>query len=69
VPTAGKGGTASAGAVGLGSRPPRRRWVRPGEHAAGLGVHGTPVPLHPENLWIKDVTVMPLARTGRRITA
>ncbi len=31
--------------------------VRPGGHVANIGVHGTPVTLHLETLWIKDVTI------------
>ena len=31
--------------------------VRPGGHVANVGVHGKPVTLHLESLWIKDVTI------------
>jgi alcohol dehydrogenase len=31
--------------------------VRPGGHVANAGVHGRPVTLHLERLWIKDVTI------------
>src|SRR5579863_5317677 len=31
--------------------------VRPGGHVANIGVHGQPVTLHLEELWIKDVTI------------
>ena len=31
--------------------------VRPGGHVANVGVHGAPVTLHLESLWIKDVTI------------
>jgi alcohol dehydrogenase len=31
--------------------------VRPGGHVANIGVHGDPVTLHLEQLWIKDVTI------------
>jgi alcohol dehydrogenase len=31
--------------------------VRPGGHVANVGVHGKPVTLHLEDLWIKDVTI------------
>ncbi|MFC4059663.1 zinc-dependent alcohol dehydrogenase family protein [Planomonospora corallina] len=31
--------------------------VRPGGHVANLGVHGKPVTLHLEDLWIKNVTI------------
>ena len=31
--------------------------VRPGGHVASVGVHGSPVTLHLETLWIRDVTV------------
>jgi alcohol dehydrogenase len=34
--------------------------IRPGGHVANIGVHGEPVTLHLEELWIKDVTI----RTG-----
>ena len=33
------------------------RMVRPGGHVANVGVHGKPVALHLEDLWIKDVTI------------
>lgn len=31
--------------------------VRPAGHVANIGVHGKPVTLHLESLWIKDVTI------------
>ena len=31
--------------------------VRPGGHVANVGVHGKPVELHVENLWIHNVTI------------
>ncbi len=31
--------------------------ARPGGHVANIGVHGEPVTLHLEELWIKDVTI------------
>lgn len=31
--------------------------IRPGGHVANIGVHGEPVTLHLETLWIKDVTI------------
>ncbi len=31
--------------------------VRPGGHVANIGVHGQPVTLHLEELWIKNVTI------------
>ena len=31
--------------------------IRPGGHAANIGVHGLPATLHLEELWIKNVTV------------
>lgn len=37
-----------------------QRIVRPGGHIANIGVHGTSVEFHLEDLWIKNVTV----RTG-----
>ncbi|MFF2654433.1 alcohol dehydrogenase catalytic domain-containing protein [Streptomyces sp. NPDC058045] len=33
------------------------RMVRPGGHVANIGVHGEPVTLHLEDLWIKDITL------------
>jgi len=33
------------------------RLVRPGGHVANVGVHGKPVTLHLEDLWIKNVTI------------
>lgn len=33
------------------------RLVRPGGHLANIGVHGSPVTLHLEELWDKDVTI------------
>lgn len=31
--------------------------IRPGGHVANIGVHGKPVTLHLEHLWIRDVTI------------
>jgi len=31
--------------------------VRPGGHVANIGVHGKPVPLHIENLWIQNIVI------------
>ena len=31
--------------------------VRPGGHVANTGVHGSPVTLHLETLWIKSITI------------
>jgi alcohol dehydrogenase len=31
--------------------------IRPGGHVANIGVHGEPVTLHLETMWIKDVTI------------
>lgn len=31
--------------------------VRPGGHVANIGVHGRPVTLHLESLWMRDITV------------
>jgi alcohol dehydrogenase len=31
--------------------------IRPGGRVANIGVHGTPVTLHLEKLWIRDVTI------------
>jgi alcohol dehydrogenase len=33
------------------------RLARPGGHIANIGVHGGPVTLHLEDLWIRDVTI------------
>ena len=33
------------------------RLVRPGGRIANVGVHGKPVTLHLEDLWIKDITI------------
>ncbi|MFR9793196.1 zinc-dependent alcohol dehydrogenase family protein [Streptomyces sp. MB22_4] len=33
------------------------RMVRPGGHVANVGVHGKPVTLHLEDLWIRNVTI------------
>ncbi len=33
------------------------RLVRPGGHIANVGVHGAPVTLHMEDLWIRNVTI------------
>ena len=33
------------------------RLVRPGGHIANIGVHGEPVTLHLEDLWIKNITI------------
>ncbi|WP_314174733.1 alcohol dehydrogenase catalytic domain-containing protein [Streptomyces winkii] len=33
------------------------RMVRPGGHVANVGVHGKPVALHLEDLWIRDLTI------------
>ena len=33
------------------------RLVRPGGHVANIGVHGEPVTLHLEDLWIRDLTI------------
>ena len=31
--------------------------IRPGGHVANVGVHGSPVSLHLEDLWIKDISI------------
>ena len=31
--------------------------IRPGGHVANIGVHGTPVTLHLEDLWIRNITI------------
>lgn len=33
------------------------RLIRPGGHVANIGVHGRSVPLHLEDLWIRNVTI------------
>lgn len=33
------------------------RLIRPGGHLANVGVHGSPVSLHLESLWIRNVTI------------
>jgi alcohol dehydrogenase len=33
------------------------RLARPGGHVANIGVHGEPVTLHLEDLWIRDLTI------------
>jgi len=33
------------------------RLVRPGGHVANIGVHGKPVTLHLEDLWIRNITI------------
>lgn len=33
------------------------RLIRPGGHVANIGVHGKPVTLHLEDLWIRNVTI------------
>ena len=33
------------------------RLVRAGGHVANVGVHGNPVTLHLESLWIKNITI------------
>jgi alcohol dehydrogenase len=33
------------------------RIIRPGGHVANVGVHGKPVTLHLEDLWIRNVTI------------
>jgi alcohol dehydrogenase len=33
------------------------RLARPGGHVANIGVHGEPVTLHLEDLWIRDITI------------
>ena len=33
------------------------RLIRPGGHIANIGVHGEPVTLHLEDLWIKNITI------------
>ena len=34
-----------------------KRQIRPGGHVANIGVHGAPVTLHLEDIWIKDLTI------------
>jgi len=56
--TGGLGADVSIEAVGLPATFEQAvRLARPGGHIANIGVHGQPVTLHLEELWIRDVTI------------
>ena len=56
--TGGLGADVTIEAVGLPATFEQAvRLARPGGHIANIGVHGQPVTLHLEELWIRDVTI------------
>jgi alcohol dehydrogenase len=56
--TGGLGADVSIEAVGMPATFEQAvRLARPGGHIANIGVHGEPVTLHLEELWIRDVTI------------
>jgi alcohol dehydrogenase len=56
--TGGLGADVSIEAVGVPATfEQAARLARPGGHIANIGVHGEPVTLHLEDLWIRDVTI------------
>jgi alcohol dehydrogenase len=56
--TGGLGADVSIEAVGMPATFEQAvRLARPGGHIANIGVHGEPVTLHLEDLWIRDVTI------------
>ena len=56
--TGGLGADVSIEAVGVPATfEQAARLARPGGHVANIGVHGEPVTLHLEELWIRDVTI------------
>ena len=56
--TGGLGADVSIEAVGVPATFEQAvRLARPGGHIANIGVHGEPVTLHLEELWIRDVTI------------
>lgn len=56
--TGGRGADVAIEAVGIPSTFELcTELVRPGGHVANVGVHGAPVTLHLERLWIRDVTI------------
>jgi alcohol dehydrogenase len=56
--TGGRGADVAIEAVGVpASFELCTQLVRPGGHVANIGVHGKPVTLHLESLWIRDITV------------
>jgi alcohol dehydrogenase len=56
--TGGLGADVTIEAVGLPATFEQAvRLARPGGHIANIGVHGEPVTLHLEELWIRDVTI------------
>jgi alcohol dehydrogenase len=56
--TGGLGADVSIEAVGVAAAFEQAvRLARPGGHVANIGVHGEPVTLHLEDLWIRDLTI------------
>ena len=56
--TGGLGADVSIEAVGVPAAFDQAvRLARPGVHVANIGVHGEPVTLHLEDLWIRDLTI------------
>jgi alcohol dehydrogenase len=56
--TGGLGADVSIEAVGVPAAFEQAvRLARPGGHVANIGVHGEPVTLHLEELWIRDLTI------------
>ena len=56
--TGGLGADVSIEAVGVPATFEQAvRLARPGGHIANIGVHGEPVTLHLEELWVRDVTI------------
>jgi alcohol dehydrogenase len=56
--TGGLGADVSIEAVGVPAAFDQAvRLARPGGHVANIGVHGEPVTLHLEDLWIRDLTI------------
>ena len=56
--TGGRGADVTVEAVGIPETFEMcTRLVRPGGHVANIGVHGKPVTLHLEDLWIRNVTI------------
>ncbi len=56
--TGGLGADVSIEAVGVPAAFEQAvRLARPGGHVANIGVHGEPVTLHLEDLWIRDLTI------------
>ena len=56
--TGGRGADVTVEAVGIPETFEMcTRLVRPGGHVANIGVHGKPVTLHLEDLWIRNITI------------